>query len=101
MSAVKSAPLAAASHTELGLLEQLPAVLMGLAKASGLGVVRRGRNGPVIAVTSAMPLRAFSRYNPAAMIVFDVDIGHGSTVGATGRRLDDGGRPGRRMTAHY
>ena len=62
---------------ERGLLEQFPAVLVGTAKASSLErrttteERRRYRASQRESV-----LRAFDGYNPDAMIVFDVDIGH-------------------------
>lgn len=88
---------------ERGLLEQFPAVLMGLAKASSrerrtTGEERaRYRRDQRDAV-----LRAFSRYNPRAMILFDVDIGHTDpqwVLPYGGLVTVDG--PGRRITAHY
>jgi muramoyltetrapeptide carboxypeptidase LdcA involved in peptidoglycan recycling len=88
---------------ERGLLAQFPAVLVGTAKASNLS--RR----PTIeerrqyrAEQQEAILRAFNRYNPNAMIVFNIDIGHtdpqwilpyGGTVTVDG--------PARRITAHY
>jgi muramoyltetrapeptide carboxypeptidase LdcA involved in peptidoglycan recycling len=62
---------------ERGLLSQFPAVLVGLAKATSLQqpvpVEQRQR---FRADQRAAVLSAFARYNPDAMIVFDVDIGH-------------------------
>jgi muramoyltetrapeptide carboxypeptidase LdcA involved in peptidoglycan recycling len=62
---------------ERGLLEQFPAVVLGLARAVNLGeqATDEERHG-YRADQRAAVLRAFERYNPAAMIVFDVDIGH-------------------------
>jgi muramoyltetrapeptide carboxypeptidase LdcA involved in peptidoglycan recycling len=88
---------------ERGLLAQFPAVVVGTAKASSLerrtsGEERqRYRSEQREAI-----LRAFGRYNPDAMIVFNVDVGHtdpqwvlpyGGTVTVDG--------PARRITAHY
>jgi len=88
---------------ERGLLEQFPAVLVGTAKASSLErrttTEQRQRYR---ACQRESVLRAFDRYNPDAMIVFDLDIGHtdpqwvlpyGGTVTVDG--------PARRITAHY
>jgi muramoyltetrapeptide carboxypeptidase LdcA involved in peptidoglycan recycling len=88
---------------ERGLLAQFPAVLVGTAKASNLArrtgaeERQRFRDEQREAV-----LRAFDRYHPAAMIVFNVDFGHtdpqwvlpyGGTVTVDG--------PARRVTARY
>ncbi len=62
---------------ERGLLSQFPAVIVGLAKATSMthhvdpDERQRYRSDQRDAV-----LRAFDPYNPDAMIVFGVDIGH-------------------------
>jgi muramoyltetrapeptide carboxypeptidase LdcA involved in peptidoglycan recycling len=88
---------------ERGLLAQFPAVLVGTAKASNLS--RRPtaeERQQYRAEQQEAILRAFDRYNPDAMIVFNIDIGHtdpqwilpyGGTVTVDG--------PARRITAHY
>jgi len=88
---------------ERGLLAQFPAAIMGTAKASSLArrtsleERRRYRAEQREAI-----LHAFDRYNPDAMIVFNVDFGHtdpqwilpyGGTVTVDG--------PARRITGHY
>nr|WP_192756283.1 S66 peptidase family protein [Actinopolymorpha pittospori] len=88
---------------ERGLLAQFPAVLVGTAKASDLGRQppleerERYRDDQREAI-----LRAFNHYNPTAMVVFNIDLGHtdpqwvlpyGGTVTVDG--------PARRITAHY
>ncbi len=88
---------------ERGLLAQFPAVIVATAKATSLdhrrevADRRRYRDEQRAAI-----LRAFARYNPAAMIVFGVDFGHtdpqyvlpyGGTVTVDG--------PARRITADY
>ncbi|MGB9377971.1 MAG: S66 peptidase family protein [Mycobacteriales bacterium] len=88
---------------ERGLLAQFPAVVVGLAKASSLEHHRRAEERRRYrADQRSAVLSAFSRYNPAAMIVFGVEIGHtdpqwvlpyGGTVTVDG--------PGRRVVAHY
>jgi muramoyltetrapeptide carboxypeptidase LdcA involved in peptidoglycan recycling len=88
---------------ERGLLAEFPAVIMGLAKASGLHLHReppereRYREDQRAAV-----LRAFEAYNPDAMIVFNVDIGHTDpqwVLPYGGLVTVDG--PGRSITGHY
>lgn len=88
---------------ERGLLAQFPAVIFGLAKATSLHDARpaderqRYREQQVEAVTEA-----FDRYNPYAMIVFHVDIGHTDpqwVLPYGGQMTVDG--PGRRIVAHY
>ncbi|HEY2507733.1 MAG TPA: S66 peptidase family protein [Streptosporangiaceae bacterium] len=88
---------------ERGLLAQFPAVIVGLAKASSLGAhrdladratYRDDQRGAV--------MRAFEAYNPDAMIVFNVDIGHTDpqwVLPYGGLVTVDG--PARRITAHY
>ncbi|KAK9366392.1 peptidase family S66 [Lipomyces kononenkoae] len=62
---------------ERGLLAQFPAVLVGRPKASNIEV-RLGQEERVQYRRKQREaiLNAFSIYNPAAMIVFDVDFGH-------------------------
>lgn len=88
---------------ERGLLAQFPAVLVGTAKASSLD--RRATDEErqrYRAEQREAVLRAFDRYNPGAMIVFDIDFGHtdpqwilpyGGTVTVDG--------PARRVVAHF
>ncbi|MEP6696287.1 MAG: S66 peptidase family protein [Pseudonocardiales bacterium] len=88
---------------ERGLLQQFPAVIVGLAKASSL----ERHNSPEVrerfrADQRHAVLSAFGSYHPAAMIVFDVDFGHTDpqwVVPYGGNLTVDG--PGRRITAHY
>jgi muramoyltetrapeptide carboxypeptidase LdcA involved in peptidoglycan recycling len=88
---------------ERGLLAQFPAVVVGTAKASNLArrtgaeERQRFRDGQREAV-----LRAFDRYNPGAMIVFNVDFGHTDpqwVLPYGGTLTVDG--PARRITARY
>lgn len=88
---------------ERGLLAQFPAIIVGTAKASSLERVRTTdersayRTGQRDAV-----LRAVSYYNPDAMVVFGVDIGHTDpqwVVPYGGSMTIDG--PARRITAIY
>jgi len=88
---------------ERGLLAQFPAVIVGTAKASNLGhrpsldERRRYREEQRAAI-----LRALLDYNPSAMAVFDVDIGHTDpqwVLPFGGAMTVDG--PGRRIVAHY
>ena len=62
---------------ERGLLAQFPAVVFGTAKASSIDqpVNPEGRKRYRADQQDAV-LRAFDAYNPGAMIVFNVDIGH-------------------------
>lgn len=88
---------------ERGLLAQFPAVVVGTAKAGSLD--RRTTDAERADYRDRQRdavLAAFGHYNPAAMIVFGVDIGHtdpqwvlpyGGTVTVDG--------PARRITAHY
>lgn len=88
---------------ERGLLAQFPAVLVGTAKASSLD--RRATDEErqrYRAEQREAVLRAFDRYNPEAMIVFNIDFGHtdpqwilpyGGTVTVDG--------PARRVVAHF
>ncbi len=88
---------------ERGLLAQFPAVVFGTAKASSLDrpvtleARERYRAGQRDAV-----LRAFDAYNPGAMIVFNVDIGHTDpqwVIPYGGTMTVDG--PARTITASY
>jgi muramoyltetrapeptide carboxypeptidase LdcA involved in peptidoglycan recycling len=88
---------------ERGLLAQFPAVVVGTAKAANLHrrptdeERDRYRTGQREAV-----LRALGEYHPAAMAVFDVDIGHTDPqwiVPYGGLMTVDG--PARRITAHF
>jgi len=88
---------------ERGLLEQFPAVLVGTAKASSLD--RRttpDERERYRADQRDAVLRTLDRYNPSAMVVLNVDLGHtdpqwvlpyGGTITVDG--------PKRRITAHY
>ena len=88
---------------ERGLLAQFPAVVVGTAKASSIGhpVNPEGRER-YRANQKAAVLRAFDAYNPGAMIVFNVDIGHTDpqwVVPYGGTMTVDG--PARTITASY
>jgi muramoyltetrapeptide carboxypeptidase LdcA involved in peptidoglycan recycling len=87
---------------ERGLLEQFPAALVARPKASFVLAPkspderRRYRDDQRAAV-----LRAFADYNPAAMLVFDIDFGHTDpqwVLPYGGPITVDG--PARRITAH-
>jgi muramoyltetrapeptide carboxypeptidase LdcA involved in peptidoglycan recycling len=88
---------------ERGLLAQFPAVIVGTAKASNLA--RRASPDERIVFRAEQRdavLRVLGRYNPSAMAVFDVDIGHTDpqwVVPYGGTMTIDG--PARRITAHY
>lgn len=88
---------------ERGLLAQFPAVVVGLAKATRLQVpVPLDERERYRADQRDAILEAFARYNPEAMIVFGVDIGHTDpqwVLPYGGNLTVDG--PGRRITAHY
>jgi muramoyltetrapeptide carboxypeptidase LdcA involved in peptidoglycan recycling len=88
---------------ERGLLSQFPAVLVGAPKATSLehhhGLEERSQYE---AAQRDAVLRAFATYNPEAMIVFGVDIGHTDpqwVLPHGGRITVDG--PGRRIVASY
>jgi muramoyltetrapeptide carboxypeptidase LdcA involved in peptidoglycan recycling len=88
---------------ERGLLEQFPAVVWGAAKATDHHHPRdpAGRETYRADQREAV-LRAFATYNPGAMIVFGVDIGHTDpqwVLPYGGRMTIDG--PNRSITAHY
>jgi len=88
---------------ERGLLAQFPALLVGTAKASSLQEHRTPeQRDRYRADQRDAILRAMGDYDPTAMIVFGLDIGHtdpqwvlpyGGTVTVDG--------PGRRVIAHY
>ncbi len=88
---------------ERGLLAQFSAVLFGRAKAAHLGVpAEAGERARFRAEQRAAVLRAFAAYNPEAMVVFDVDLGHTDpqwVVPYGGAITVDG--PARTITAHY
>ena len=88
---------------ERGLLEQFPAVVLGLARAINVGEQATDEERDRYrADQRAAVLRAFERYNPAAMIVFDVDIGHTDpqwVLPYGGMLTVDG--PNRSITARY
>jgi muramoyltetrapeptide carboxypeptidase LdcA involved in peptidoglycan recycling len=88
---------------ERGFLERFPALVMGLAKAGG-------RLNPTSAEERARfrdeqreaVLRAVADYNPGAMVVFNVDLGHTDpqwVLPYGGRLTVDG--PARKIVAHY
>jgi muramoyltetrapeptide carboxypeptidase LdcA involved in peptidoglycan recycling len=88
---------------ERGLLEQFPAVIMAVAKASfrnsrpDLGERARYRDEQRAAV-----LKALETYNPSAMAVFGVEFGHTGpqwVLPFGGRMTVDG--PQRRIIAHF
>jgi muramoyltetrapeptide carboxypeptidase LdcA involved in peptidoglycan recycling len=88
---------------ERGLLGQFPAVVFGTAKASGIDnpVSPEGRQRYRAGQRDAV-LRAFAAYNPGAMIVFNVDIGHTDpqwVIPYGGTMTVDG--PARTITAFY
>jgi muramoyltetrapeptide carboxypeptidase LdcA involved in peptidoglycan recycling len=88
---------------ERGLLEQFPAVVWGAAKATDHNHPRHPADRETYrADQREAVLRAFATYNPGAMIVFDVDIGHTDpqwVLPYGGRMTIDG--PNRSITAHY
>jgi muramoyltetrapeptide carboxypeptidase LdcA involved in peptidoglycan recycling len=88
---------------ERGLLQQFPAVVLGLARAINVGEQATDEERDRYrADQRAAVLRAFERYNPAAMIVFDVDIGHTDpqwVLPYGGTLTVDG--PNRSITARY
>jgi muramoyltetrapeptide carboxypeptidase LdcA involved in peptidoglycan recycling len=88
---------------ERGLLAQFPALLVGTAKAANLQVRpdKEARDAYRAGQRAAI-LRALDAYNPTAMVVFDVDLGHTDPqwiIPYGGRVTVDG--PGRRVIAHY
>lgn len=88
---------------ERGLLAQFPAIIVGTAKANSLErhTTPDERDRYRTEQRDAI-LRALGEYNPAAMVVFGVDIGHTDPqwiVPYGGLVTVDG--PARRITAHY
>jgi muramoyltetrapeptide carboxypeptidase LdcA involved in peptidoglycan recycling len=88
---------------ERGLLTQFPAIIVGTAKATSLArhTTPDERDRYRAAQRDAV-LRAVGHYNPDAMIVFGVDIGHTDpqwVLPYGGAITIDG--PARRITAHY
>jgi muramoyltetrapeptide carboxypeptidase LdcA involved in peptidoglycan recycling len=88
---------------ERGLLAQFPAIVVGTAKAWSFdhrtSVAERA---DYRARQQAAVLRAVEQYNPGAMVVFGVDIGHTGPqwiLPFGGRLTVDG--PARRIVAHY
>jgi muramoyltetrapeptide carboxypeptidase LdcA involved in peptidoglycan recycling len=88
---------------ERGLLEQFPAVVVGRPKATSIErPVPAADRQPYRDDQRAAVLDALGRYSPAAMAVFDVDLGHTDpqwVLPYGGRMTVDG--PGRRIVAHY
>jgi muramoyltetrapeptide carboxypeptidase LdcA involved in peptidoglycan recycling len=88
---------------ERGLLAHFPAVVVGTAKASSLErPASAAEREHYRAAQRDAVLGAFARYNPEAMIVFGVDIGHTDpqwVVPYGGALTIDG--PRRTITAHY
>jgi muramoyltetrapeptide carboxypeptidase LdcA involved in peptidoglycan recycling len=88
---------------ERGLLAQFPAILVGLAKASSRTKHATAEERERYRTEQRQEiLHALDDYNPTAMVVFDIDIGHtdpqwvlpyGGTVTVDG--------PARRITVHY
>ncbi len=88
---------------ERGLLAQFPAAIVGVPKASSLErfLPPQDRAGYRDQQREAVAV-AFDRYNPEAMLVFGVDIGHTDpqwVLPYGGDITVDG--PGRRITAHF
>ena len=88
---------------ERGLLAQFPAVVVGIAKATSLDrPVSLERREPYRTAQRDAVLAAFEAYNPEAMIVFNVDIGHTDpqwVIPYGGTMTVDG--PARTITASY
>jgi muramoyltetrapeptide carboxypeptidase LdcA involved in peptidoglycan recycling len=88
---------------ERGLLAQFPAVVFGTAKATSIHQpVSPDRREPYRAAQRGAVLAAFGAYNPEAMIVFNVDIGHTDpqwVIPYGGTMTVDG--PARTITASY
>ncbi|BEP15661.1 LD-carboxypeptidase [Acidothermaceae bacterium B102] len=88
---------------ERGLLAQFPAVVVGRAKASSIEhPVPYDQRAAYRADQRDAILSAFATYNPSAMLVFGVDIGHTDpqwVLPYGGLLTVDG--PARRVTAHY
>jgi muramoyltetrapeptide carboxypeptidase LdcA involved in peptidoglycan recycling len=88
---------------ERGLLEQFPVVIWGVPKATDRDKPRAmAERDTYRAQQQEAVLRAFGDYNPSAMIVFGVDIGHTDpqwVLPYGGLVTVDG--PNRSITAHY
>jgi muramoyltetrapeptide carboxypeptidase LdcA involved in peptidoglycan recycling len=88
---------------ERGLLAQFPALLVGTAKASSLHEHRTpDQRLRYRAQQQEAILRALADYNPTAMVVFGLDIGHTDpqwVLPYGGSVTVDG--PGRKVIAHY
>ncbi len=88
---------------ERGLLEQFPAAVVGLARATSLEAPRPPAERAAFRDDQHRAvLEAFERYNPGATVVLDVDLGHTDpqwVLPYGGRMTVDG--PGRRIVAHY
>lgn len=87
---------------ERSLLEQFPAVIVGTAKASSFGQRSAEERATYRADQRAAIRQAMTSYNPDAMIVFDVDIGHTDpqwVLPYGGLVTVDG--PARSIVAHY
>jgi muramoyltetrapeptide carboxypeptidase LdcA involved in peptidoglycan recycling len=88
---------------ERGLLEQFPAIVMGLAKAGGfMNPTSADKRVRYRAQQRDAVLRAVADYNPGAVVVFNVDFGHTDpqwVLPYGGRMTVDG--PARRIIAHY
>ena len=87
---------------ERGLLRQFPAVVVGLAKASSFGQRTATERTTYRSEQQQAILRAFVEYNPTAMVVFGVEIGHTDpqwVVPYGGMLTVDG--PARRIVAHF
>jgi len=88
---------------ERGLLAQFPAIVVGTAKASGLGQPASPQQRDTYrSEQRAAVHKALQRYHPGAMVVFDVDIGHTDpqwVLPYGGTMTIDG--PARTITAHY
>ena len=91
------------SMGERGLLRQFPAVVVGLAKAATLDPSKPAElRAAYRAEQRAVITSVFTRYNPSAMLVFNVDLGHTDpqwVLPYGGELTVDG--PGRRITAHF
>lgn len=87
---------------ERGLLEQFPAVIVGLAKASSFGQRTLAERASYRMEQHDAIQRAMTIYNPAGMVVYNVDIGHTDpqwVLPYGGQITVDG--PARTITAHY
>jgi muramoyltetrapeptide carboxypeptidase LdcA involved in peptidoglycan recycling len=88
---------------ERGLLEQFPAIVMGLAKAGGfMNPTSADERVRYRAQQRDAVLRAVADYNPGAVVVFNVDFGHTDpqwVLPYGGRMTVDG--PARTIIAHY